>query len=132
MKKDKLIALLQNIEGNPDIYLWNAMVEDWMDIDPDLVELEMVKQRKEQVAKHIRFQYQRDNDTFELTPEQEINLSKTIEDSYKKHYSQWELPNRYVEPQKFKEWYGRSKKVVIINAKTKGKKSFDRFGEVSY
>jgi hypothetical protein len=132
MKKYKLINLIQQIEGNPDIFLWNGMVEDWMEIDPTLVELEMVKQRKEHVAKHIRFQYQKDNDAFYLTPEQEINLSKIIEESYKKHYSQWELPNRYVEPQEFKEWYGKSKKVIIINAKTKGKKSFDRFGEVSY
>lgn len=32
MRKTALISLLEAIEGDPDILLWNGAVQDWMDI----------------------------------------------------------------------------------------------------
>ncbi len=29
MKKSKLLELINSIEGDPDILLWNGYVEDW-------------------------------------------------------------------------------------------------------
>jgi hypothetical protein len=33
MKKSKLIEMLNRLEGDPEIKLWNGMVGDWMDMD---------------------------------------------------------------------------------------------------
>jgi hypothetical protein len=43
MKKSKLIAMLNALPGDPDIKLWNGMVGDWMEIDPNLVPQELVR-----------------------------------------------------------------------------------------
>lgn len=34
MRKSKLIALLNAVKGNPEVYLWNGFVEDFVDIEP--------------------------------------------------------------------------------------------------
>lgn len=44
MKKNKLIALLKAIEGNPEIYLWNGYTEDWMDVDKEFIHCTFVKE----------------------------------------------------------------------------------------
>jgi hypothetical protein len=132
VKKDKLIALLQQIDGNPDIYLWNGFVDDWVDIEPSLVKTEFVKHSKSHVAGLIRFQYMQQVGTFELTEQQEVEVSKIVENSYNKHYKAWDLPNRYVSDEQFKQWYDKKKVVYLINTKTKGVTYSDRIGDMSY
>jgi hypothetical protein len=44
MKKDKLIQMLSEIKGNPEIYLWNDFAEDWEDIDKKFVSCKFVKE----------------------------------------------------------------------------------------
>lgn len=132
MKKDKLITLLQSIEGNPDIYLWNGYVEDYMDIEPRLQECLMVKESKDHVHKYIRFQYMQNKRVFELTPEEEEQIKHDSEISWKKHYSQWHFPNPFVSADEFDQWYDKKKNVYLINAKLRGKVSWDRMGDVKY
>ena len=43
MKKNDLIKLLNSIEGNPDIVLWNGFVRDYQDISKELVKGDLVK-----------------------------------------------------------------------------------------
>ena len=132
MKKDKLIALLQEIDGNPDIYLWNGFVDDWVDIEPSLVKTEFVKHSKSHVAGLIRLQYMQQVGTFELTEQQEAEVSDIVENSYNKHYKAWDLPNRYVNDEQFKQWYDKKKVVYLMNTKTKGVTYSDRIGDMRY
>ncbi len=132
MKKDKLIALLQEIDGNPDIYLWNGFVDDWVDIESSLVKTEFVKHSKSHVAGLIRFQYMQQVGTFELTEQQEVKVSAIVENSYNKHYKAWDLPNRFVNDEQFKQWYDKKKVVYLMNTKTKGVTYSDRIGDMSY
>ncbi len=132
MKKDKLIALLQQIDGNPDIYLWNGFVDDWVDIEPNLVKTEFVKHSKSHVAGLIRFQYMQQVGTFELTEQQEVEVSVIVENSYNKHYKAWDLPNRFVSDEQFKQWYDKKKVVYLMNTKTKGVTYSDRIGDMRY
>jgi hypothetical protein len=132
LKKDKLIALLQQIDGNPDIYLWNGFVDDWVDIEPSLVKTEFVKHSKAHVAGLIRFQYMQQVGTFELTEQQEVKVSAIVENSYNKHYKAWDLPNRFVSDEQFKQWYDKKKVVYLMNTKTKGVTYSDRIGDMSY
>jgi hypothetical protein len=132
VKKDKLIALLQQIDGNPDIYLWNGFVDDWVDIEPNLVKTEFVKHSKSHVAGLIRFQYMQQVGTFELTEQQEVEVSVIVENSYNKHYKAWDLPNRFVSDEQFKQWYDKKKVVYLMNTKTKGVTYSDRIGDMRY
>ena len=49
MRKDKLIKLLQDIPGNPDVVIWNGLVGDWMDVG-ELVPTQLVKESREFVS----------------------------------------------------------------------------------
>ena len=43
MKKNDLIKLLNTIEGNPDVVLWNGFVGDYQDISKELVKDDLLK-----------------------------------------------------------------------------------------
>jgi hypothetical protein len=132
MKKNKLIELLQTIDGNPDIYLWNGYVDDWVDIEPSLVKTEFVKHSKSFVAGLIRLQYMQQVGTFELSKQQEVEVSAIVENSYNTHYKAWDLPNRFVSDEQFSQWYDKKKVVYLMNAKTKGATYSDRIGAMTY
>lgn len=76
MKKNKLIELLQTIEGNPDIYLWNGFVGDWVDIDPNFVEDYLVKESVEHKFNCLKMEWCRDNSTFEIPDDVLASLSE--------------------------------------------------------
>ena len=129
MKKNQLIALLQNIKGNPEVKLWNGMVEDWMDIE--VVESELVKECKEFVRFRFEASWKQENRTFEIPPDVQEEIDEEIEKAYKKE--PWEFPNQYVSVEDEKRWYGNNrKKILLINGKLRGKSTYDRLGEMNY
>lgn len=133
MKKNKLIELLQKIDGNPDIYLWNGFVGDWADIDPKFVEQKLTKESWEHNYKCLVWEWQKDNETFNQPP---VGVDNEFRELAQKQFKQqqWELPNPYVELKNYKEWYGKHRKriIIIINHKTRGKSYSDRIGDMYY
>ncbi len=131
MKKSKLIELLQKIEGNPEIYLWNGFVDDWMDISPDFIESELVKECVQFKLDCLKLEWCRDNNTFDIPDEVVVTLNESaIRLAAKEN---WDFPNRYVGASEFSKWYGKSKKrIVLIDAKRKGVTYSDRIGDMSY
>lgn len=133
MKKDKLIELLNSIEGNPEIVLWNGYAADYMHIDPNVEKLTLVKETKEFTLDMLKSQYCSVNRTFEI-PEEELEQMVLRADELHKT-RKWEQPNNYVEPENFKYWYGNKKKVLyVLNAKLRGKTSLGmcRAGDIEY
>ena len=132
MKKSKLIELLQDIEGDPDIKLWNGFVGDWADIDPKFVEQELVKESWQHKYNCLVWEWQRDNNTFNPPP---VGIDNELREYAKQQFKQqqWELPNPWVESKDYNEWYGKQKKrIVILNHKERGKTHSDRVGSMSY
>ncbi len=128
MRKDKLIALLQSIKGNPDIVLWNGMVGDWMDVSPKLVDHSLVKISFDHYVKTVEFEEKRNrNDWDHKLSNAEVEKLKR---SYQKHYG-WEM-NEFVTTDDVKEGRYKEKQVVIINAKPRGVKTWDRLGDIEY
>ena len=126
MKKNKLIELLQNIKGNPDIYLWNGFVQDFVDIDGKFVECTLVKETEEHIEACLVGEATRDNVVTDYD-----NIKKDATKIYKE--LKWEFPNPYLDEEQYKRWYGKNqKKVVIIQAKVKGETTWDRLGDISY
>jgi hypothetical protein len=128
MKKSKLIEMLNRLEGDPEIKLWNGMVGDWMDIDKELVPSDLVKQTLAHWLEMCRVEEckgRRDWD-YQMPAEEVARLKK----DYNK-VNPWEL-NPYVTLEDVQEKRYSLKNIYILNAKTKGVTSFDRLGDVSY
>jgi hypothetical protein len=128
MKKSKLIEMLNRLEGDPEIKLWNGMVGDWMDIDRELVPSDLVKQSLEHWLEMCRVQECRERRDWDYQlPAEEVA-------ALKKDYNRvntWEL-NPFVTLEDVQEKRYKLKNIYILNAKTKGVKAFDRLGDIDY
>jgi len=129
MRKNELIALLNNIKGNPEIVMWNGYVEDYQHIG-GAEEYTLYKEQKSHIAGWILHDKRRKAGTFD-----DISLSEddlALVDKIDKE-RQWEFPNQFFTEEEVKSVYGnRKKKVVMLNAKRRDKTSFDRIGGVCY
>lgn len=129
MKKNKLIELLQNIKGNPDIKMWNGLVEDWMDIS--IVKGELVKRCEEHIRWSIEAEWKQNNKSWEIPADVQQHLDEIIKQQVREE--EWEFPNPYLDEEAEKRWYGKhKKKVVLIDAKPRNKTYADRLGKISY
>ena len=114
MRKDKLIKILQNIKGNPEVVLWNGFVDDWMPIlEPFVFELARIK--KSALKNLIEKQHN--------TSITDDHLNESF-----KNYS-WVEVDEYTS--KYKTMYN-TKKVILINAGSRNKHTYDRGGRISY
>jgi hypothetical protein len=130
MKKSQLIEMLNKIEGNPEIKLWNGMVGDWMDISPTIVPAELVKMNLKYWLESCRLEDCRDRKDWEYQmPTEEIAELTKRHNSGK--VNKWEL-NEYVTPKDITAKRYAVKTVYILNAKIKGEKTYDRMGDISY
>lgn len=129
MKKNKLIELLQAIDGNPEVKLWNGMVGDWMDVS--LVESELVRESEEFLRWWIEAEWKQDNKTETIPSDVQKELDAVIKERCKNR--EWDFPNQYVSPEDEKRWYGNNrKKVLLIDGKKRGKTTWDRLGDIGY
>ena len=128
MKKSKLIEMLNRLEGDPEIKLWNGMVGDWMDIDRELVPSDLVKQTLEHWLEMCRIGdcHDRRDWDYQLPAEEVARLKKDYN-----RVNTWEL-NPFVTLEDVKEKRYKLKNIYILNAKTKGVKAFDRLGDIDY
>ena len=128
MKKSKLIEMLNRLEGDPEIKLWNGMVGDWMDIDRELVPSDLVKQTFAHWLEMCRVEecIKRKDWDYRMPAEEVAQLKK----NYNKVH-EWEL-NPYVTLEDVQEKRYSLKNIYILNAKPRGVKSFDRLGDIDY
>lgn len=128
MKKNDLIKLLQDLPGNPDVVLWNGLVEDYMHINPVLVKGDLVKQTLTDYLEKCRLEecVDRQDWEFQFSPQEREELVRMY-----KRVCKWEC-NQYVTLDDIKEKRYRAKRVVYINAKLRGETMHDRLGAVSY
>jgi len=128
MKKSKLIELLNKIDGNPEIKLWNGFVSDWVDINPTLSEQDLVKQTLAHYLETCRLEYCRDrNDWDYQMPAEEV---ARLEKMYTK-VCKWEM-NPYVTQEDIDTKRYSVKIVQIMQAKIKGENAWDRIGDMKY
>lgn len=121
MRKEKLIELLQNIPGNPNILLWNGFVNDWTDIDKELVPVQMGKETVEFLYNAIL----REKLELGVAPSEELSklAMARAKELHKKRPS--DVLNPYVDDEDVKKWYGNSVRTAyFINAKSRNKSTF--------
>ena len=120
MKKNKLIELLQAIPGNPDVVLYNGLVQDWQGIEPPIQE-RIYRTNRETIARDVLLERVRDGlaQFSDTIPQEEV---KQIQRNLP-----WKLWNPYL-----KEEFYDSKPVIILEAKARGEKTWDRMGTIEY
>lgn len=123
MKKNDIIKMLEAIPGNPEIMLWNGMVGDVQNIDPVLIKERLVKYEKEPYLRAVEHETRGDGE--EWTEAERKYWEKVWN-------AQGYEMNQFVYADDIKKGLYRAKQVYIMQAKLSGKKTFDRFGEISY
>lgn len=121
MRKNDLISALQEIEGNPEVVLWNGFVEDYMHLDKP-VKGTLYKMKKDVYEKFL------------ILERSDKCRAASITEQDKKKYS--EMPYEYFEYnpefEDSKERLYKKKNVVLITSKSRGKKLWDRNGGYEY
>ena len=127
MRKNNLIKLLQTIEGNPEIVLWNGLVGDYQNISTKLVEGDIVKRTLDDYLSRYRHErcFHEKNWKYQLTQEEENNAKKWYKNI------KYEI-NQYVTEEDIKKKYYMKKRVVYIQPNISNKKYCDRLGTIEY
>ena len=131
MRKNQLIELLQGIKGNPEVMVWNGLVDDYMplgSVDTNT----LYKQSIDFIYKKLVYDYQERNNSFDKPP---IEIQEKFREKatalFKKET--YELPNMYLDQDQFSDWYGNNKKAIIsLNPKPTGKVSEGRSCNITY
>ncbi len=130
MKKNKLIEILQGLKGNPDIYLWNGLVDDFVDLDKEFVPMALYKRSRENLMDNLKFEEYQKTQSFIISDDRLADFEVQVDKYHRKQ--EWEEPNRFYSEEQMKRYYDRKKHVFVINAKSKGKSYHDRIGKISY
>lgn len=123
MKKSELIKALNNIEGDPEIKLWNGFVGDYQDLSEDLVSTFLMKDTLE----GLRYWIDGEN-LIDGCP-------KITEEALKEEFNkqQWKLCECFENDSERRKSLGYHKKeVVVLQSASRGLKTWDRVGEIHY
>ena len=124
MRKNELIKLLQGIEGNPEVRLWNPYVEDYnpiLDVQVDT----LYKESASFIFECLKAEtYQREK-RWELTSNEVELLEFQAKQIHKER--EYGLPNEYVTEKEKDRWYQkRTKSIIVLSPKKVGKTSCGR------
>ena len=123
MRKNDLIKLLGTIKGNPEIVLWNGFVEDYQQIEKELVCVDLHKLTFEGYKDRVNMQQLRAG----LAP----MLDDELKSLYRTHkVGEWELFSYYPPDKENTDF--RKKTVYLLEPKAAGKTTHDRSGSISY
>lgn len=128
MKKNDVIDMLQKLEGNPEIVLWNGFVGDYQHIDSVPAEGILVKQTLAHYLEMCRLQdcVDRNDRNYQMSADEVERLKKM----YKK-VCKWE-ENQFVTLEDIKAKRYSMKKVFYVQAKKRNERYHDRLGSVDY
>lgn len=126
MRKNQLIKMLQEIEGNPEIVIWNGYVEDYMNIDKDTFKITLVKETEDFLFNALKYEWCDRNKTFDIPEEQLTIIAARAKELHKKR--EYDFANPYVTEEEFERWYGkRSLTKYVLSPKLRGKTSMGVF-----
>jgi hypothetical protein len=99
-----------------------------MEIDPKLVPQDLVKETLEHWLEMCRLEecIDREDWKYQMPAEEVARLTANYPKLHK-----WEM-NPYVSMEDVKKKNYKLKKIMILQAKVKGEKTFDRFGDITY
>lgn len=119
MRKNDLIKLLNEIEGNPEVVIWNNQVEDWQHIQPPKI-FPFHRYKKNFMIESAKLQ-RKFNSEPELTKDEIENIGP----------DDWCVgETNDIKSSKDSKFQTCSK--IVLQMKSRGIKSFDRLGSINY
>lgn len=126
MLKNALIKMLQEIEGNPEIVIWNGYVDDYMNIDKETFKITLVKETEEFIFNALKYEWCQMNNTFDVPEEQLAKIAERAKEVHKKR--EYDFANPHVTPEEYEQWYGKKTLTkYVISPKLRGKTSLGVF-----
>jgi hypothetical protein len=123
MRKNELIELLQSVEGNPEVMVWNGFVEDFQPLAKTLNTAQLQKLTLQGYKERVNWQMRKEGN-------QPLSDDK-ISELYKQHrIGKWEFFAYY--PPSYEDGHYKSKTVYVLEPKLTGKKYTDRLGSIDY
>jgi hypothetical protein len=120
VRKNELIKKLQELKGNPEIMIWNGIVEDFVNIGEIGIH-SLVKPTRKDWINRVRYEEILYNEGF--TDERTL-----IADYNKIPYEQ----NEYVTDEDIKQGYYKKKNIGYISSKKANKTSTSRSFNIDY
>ena len=119
MRKNKLIELLQEIEGNPEVLSWNGMERDWMSLKTVVHKRTLCRMSLNKRLHYINLERNRDD----LPP------LESVDDIINDEPEEWQLDefDAYDNSR-----LDQSKKVIMLEPKARGISTFDFRGGIEY
>jgi hypothetical protein len=111
MKKNDLIKLLESMPGNPEVMLWNGIVQDVVPIEKRIETVELTRDSKEYFVWLMKRDGASDDDVKKFLRKRE-----------------WMLNEHMLAMADKKD----KKKVYVLQARRTGKKDWDRYGSIEY
>ncbi|MCV8616506.1 hypothetical protein ODU52_09670 [Escherichia coli] len=126
MKKNDLIKMLQEIDGNPEIVIWNGYVDDYMNIEKGLTKITLVKETEQFLQGALEHEWCERNNTFDIPEDQRTKIAERAKELHKKR--EYDFQNPYVTEDEFNRWYGKKKLIkYVLSPKLRGKTSLGVF-----
>lgn len=126
MRKNDLIKMLQEIEGNPQIVIWNGYVDDYMNIDKEMFSITLVKETEQFLFNALKNEWCHMNNTWDVPEEQLEKLKVRAKELHKKR--EHDFANPYVTEAEYESWYGKkSLTKYVLSPKLRGKTSIGVF-----
>lgn len=120
MRKDDLIKMLSEIDGNPEVMVWNGYAQDYMPTTKESVTVD-------KLYKH-NFEWYRCART--KGGRIDIDESVLIAEYKKEGYDQ---PNPFYLEDDMKHVYtNRPKTIIVISPGMANKSAYDRYGKIGY
>lgn len=126
MRKNDLIKMLQEIEGNPQIVIWNGYVDDYMNIDKEMFSITLVKETENFIFNGLKGEWSQMNKSWDIPEEVLEKLRERAKEIHQKR--EHDFANPYVTEEEFESWYGKKKLTKYVLApKLRGKTSLGVF-----
>lgn len=129
MRKRELIRLLNMVEGDPEIIIWNEWVGDWMGIK-NVQSTHLYRLKFRNFVESIRLYYARKESekTGIYDPEYSLSESESVKSrTFYRRDCQW---SDYVDSKNLDKY--TRKRVLLLVPKLRGITTWDRSGTVSY
>lgn len=126
MRKNELITLLESVKGNPEVMVWNGLVEDFQPLAKTLNSTQLQKLTLKGYKEHVNWQMQKEGGLpFD---------DNKIAEMYKAHnIGEWQHFAYYPPSEAdVKDGFYKSKTIYVLEPKLAGKTYTDRLGSIDY
>lgn len=124
MRKNDLIKMLQSIKGNPEVMLYNSLVQDWMHFSKQYLDTHLVKESFELYWSAVRGR--EDMQKAEGLPVKACS-DEYLSAMYSKA-TEWRIPD----VEDFTMAGLVKKRVVLLQTANRGNTYCDRVGKIGY